>query len=380
MNMKTLRLVLLLVLASALASCATGKKALQKGNYADAVFKAVERLRSNPDNKNAAATLKDGYPLAVSTMETEIDEILQSNEPTKFAIAAEKYEVLNNLAAEIRRSPAAIKIIPNPKTYTSQLTAAKDKAAEEAYQNGIRLLKNGSRLEARDAFYAFQACLNFNPSYKDARQLLDEAYELATLKVLVEPIPVPGRYKLNSDFFYTDLMAQMNNRRNLEFVNFLNPEESKRYPQVDHILILEFFEFQVGATKEESKEKQVTSADSVKVGSATVNGQKVDVYDKVKATITTHKRIVSSSGTLEVKVLDARTKKILENRKFPGTYVWETSWAAFNGDERALTKEEIELCKKKPADPPGPQDLFYEFTKPIYGQTTSFLNSYYRKF
>ena len=128
--------------------------------------------------------------------------------------------------------------------------------------------------------------------------MLDEAYELATLKVLVEPIPVPGRYKLNSDFFYTDLMAQMNNRRNLEFVNFLNPEESKRYPQVDHILILEFFEFQVGATKEESKEKQVTSADSVKVGSATLNGQKVDVYDKVKATITTHKRIVSSSGTL----------------------------------------------------------------------------------
>ena len=378
--MKTLKTIFLITMVGAMFACSTGKKALQKGDYANAVFKAVERLRGNPESKNARTTLKNAYPLAVTTLESEIENILISNEPTKYSIAAQKYELLNRMADEIRRSPAAIQLVPNPKTYTAQLTAAKDKAAEESYNNGVRLLKNGDRLQARDAFFAFQSCLQFNPKYKDARHLMLEAKEVATLKVLVEPISVPGRYKLNSDFFYNDILSYLNKDNSMEFVRLINSKEANQYREVDQILIMQFYDFQVGGTKDEQKEKEYTSRDSVKTGSATINGQRVDVYDKVKASLITNKRIVSSGGTLEVKILDGYTKKVLENRKFPGTFVWETQWASYNGDQRALTKEQIEMCKKKPASPPPPQDLFFEFTKPIYNQTSGFLRSYYRRF
>ena len=113
-----------------LSSCYTGKKALQKGNYADAVFKSIERLRSNPDNKKSKAILSDAYPLAIQTLEIEIEEVLATNDLNKFGVISTKYQTLNDMAKEIRRSPAALRIIPNPKTYTVQLTAAKDKAAE----------------------------------------------------------------------------------------------------------------------------------------------------------------------------------------------------------------------------------------------------------
>jgi len=378
--MKTLKIVLVIALVGSMLGCSTGKKSLQKGNYADAVFKSVERLRGNPESKNARATLKNAYPLAVSTLESEIDNILISNDPTKYNVVARKYELLNRMADEIRRSPAARQLIPNPKTYTAQLTAAKDKAAEEAYGNGVRLLKDGDRLQARDAYYAFQTCLQYNPKYKDARHLMLEAKEIATLKVLVEPISVPGRYKLNSDFFYNDILSYLSQDKALEFVRMINSKEASRYREVDQILVMQFYDFQVGGTKDESKEKEYTSRDSVKTGSATINGQKVDVYDKVRATLVTNKRIISSGGTLEVKILDGYNKKVLENRKFPGTFLWETQWAKYNGDQRALTKEQLDLCKQKPASPPPPQDLFYEFTKPIYSQTSGFLRSYYRRF
>jgi len=378
--MKIRVLPFILLLSVLISSCSTGKKALQKGNYSNAVLKSIERLRSNPDSKNATATLKNAYPLAIQTLEIEIEEILETNEINKFGIVADKYQRLNDMAKEIRRSPSALKIIPNPKTYTSQLTAAKDKAAEEAYRNGQDLLEKGSREESREAFYAFQSCLNFNPNYKDARRLLDIAKEKATLKVVVEQIPVSGRYKLSSGFFYDQILSYLNSSRSHEFVSFMTPKEAKNYPVVDQFMQMEFFDFQVGASKENQKEKEYTSKDSVKVGSATINGKNVDVFNKVKAKLTTHQSEVSSGGILQIKIIDAYTNKILEQRKFPGSFVWKTEWASYNGDERALSKEQLELCDRKPASAPAPQDLFFEFTRPIFDQTKTYLRDYYRRY
>lgn len=378
--MKARLLPFVLLLAVLIGSCSTGKKALQKGNYADAVFKSIERLRSNPDSKNAISTLKNAYPLAVQILEIEIEELLGTNDANKYVFVAEKYQLLDNMAKDIRRSPAAMKIIPNPRTYTSQLTAAKNKAAEEAYQNGRNLMDKNTREESREAFYAFQTCLNYNPNYKDARRLLDIARERATLKVLVEQIPVPGRYKLSSGFFYDQILSYLNSSRSNEFISFMTPKEAKKYSNIDQFMQMEFFDFQVGASKENHKEKEYTSRDSVKVGSATIDGKKVDVYNKVKASLTTHKREVSSSGVLQIRIIDAYSNKILEQRKLPGSFVWKTEWASYNGDKRALSKVQLELCNRKPASAPAPQDLFLEFTKPIFDQTKSYLGNFYRKY
>ncbi len=378
--MQRTRLYFILLLAILTVSCSTGKKALQKGDYADAIFKSIERLKSNPDSKNASETLRNGYPLAIQTLEIEIEEILASNSSNKYGEVALKYELLNDMGKNIRRTPAALKIIPNPKTYNSQLTASKDKAAEEAYQNGVNLLDKGSRLESKEAYFAFQSCLDFNPNYKDARKLLVRAKEDATLKVVVEQLPVSGRYKLSSDFFYDQVLSYLNSSRSNEFVNFMSAKEAKTHRVVDQFLQMEFFDFQVGASKEGQKEKEFTSKDSVKVGTTMINGKQVNVFNKVKATLTTYQRQVSSSGILQIKIIDAYSNKVLENKKFPGTFVWETEWANFNGDERALTTEQKDLCQRKPASAPAPQELFLEFTKPIYEQSRSYLRNYYSRF
>jgi hypothetical protein len=47
-----------------------------------------------------------------------------------------------------------------------------------------------------------------------------------------------------------------------------------------------------------------------------------------------------------------------------------TQWGTLNGDERALTPEQIKLCSLRDVPPP-PQDLFVAFTQPIYGQITA---------
>jgi hypothetical protein len=70
----------------------------------------------------------------------------------------------------------------------------------------------------------------------------------------------------------------------------------------------------------------------------------------------------------------------LLTEKIPGSYTWFCRWGNYNGDSKALTKEQINLCQGRELMPPMPQDLFIEFTKPIYSQLTSRLNSFYNNY
>ncbi len=378
--MKTwVRIFTVILLSIALfISCNTGKKALQQGNYSEAVFTSVQRLRDNPDSKKSGETLRQAYPLALSTFKLEIDQLLKSQNALKYGGVADKYETMNRMADEIQHCPAALKIIHNPEIFTEEGAAARQKAAPEAYEAGINLLKQGTRTSAKNAYYQFVNTDRYVPGYKDVQQKIQQAKIDATLKVVVEQVPVPGRYKLSSDFFYDQVYSLLNKTSKREFVEFYSPEAAKKLPYVDEILMMEFDDFVVGSTYDKDSEKEFTSKDSVKTGSATIKGQKVDVFDRVKAKLTIHRREVVSTGVLAVQIVDARTNKPKATQKFPGTYTWYTEWANYNGDGRALNQQQLEMCKRKPLMPPPPQDLFLDFTKPIYEQLKGFLNNYYK--
>jgi len=373
----THKLTFFLLILISFSACTTGKKALQRGAYSDAVLQSVERLRENPDNKKATETLKEAYPLALRTIQEEIDEILRSNEALKYGLVVDRFESIQRMADEIRRCPPAMKILGAPETYPEELAAARQKAAPEHYDAAAKLLKTGTREGAREAFYLFEAANRFVTGYRDVQIMIEEARMLATLKVVVEQIPVTGRYKISSEFFYNQVFAFLQDGVRSEFVAFYNPTEARKLPKVDEILQMEFFDFVVGATRESDSEKEYTK-DSVKVGTATVEGKQVDVFGSVKAKYISHRREVVSSGQLKVQVLDAASRKPKAQKLIPGTYTWYSEWSSFNGDERALTKDQLERCKRRPAVPPPPQDLFIEFTKPIMDQMKGFVRSYYR--
>lgn len=378
--MKSSVQIFTIAIASALLlfSCSTGKKALQKGNYADAVLQSVQRLRDNPDSKKSIETLDQSYPLAISTFNEEIDQLLRSQDPLKYSGITERYEKMNRMADEIRHCPAALKVIRNPESFGEQVAASRQKAAPEAYDTGISLLKQGTRPAARDAYYQFLNADRFVPGYLDVKQKIEQAKFDATLKVVVEQVPVPGRYKISSDFFFDQVYTLLDKTSKREFVEFYDPAAAKKLPYVDELLRMEFDDFVVGSTYDKDTEKEFTSKDSVKIGTVTINGQKVDAFDRVKAKFFMHRREVVSSGVLVLQIVDARTSTPKATQKFPGTFTWFSEWASYNGDGRALNPQQLEMCKRKPVMPPPPQDLFLEFTKPIFDQVKGFLSKYYK--
>ena len=61
-------------------------------------------------------------------------------------------------------------------------------------------------------------------------------------------------------------------------------------------------------------------------------------------------------------------------------FMWLNEYAIFVGDVEALDKNQLELTKRKVLPLPDQQDLFIEFTRPIYDQLTQKLNRFFNRY
>ncbi len=652
LNLKAMKnnliLVSLLALFITIAGCSSGKKAYTRGDYYESVMKSINRLQRNPTHKKSVETLRDAYPMAVEYYESQARNKIASNDPNKWKAVVQYYNTMNYMYEQINRSPGALVVIPNPVNHYADLEEAKNNAAEESYSKGILAMEKGTRQDAKLAYANFRDADSFIPGYMDVNQKMEEALWAATLKVVIEPIPVIARnLEVSSEFFQNKFYEYLHDQHISEFVKFYTLEEANTIALAsDHVISVGFDEFTVGQvyfkekevlmtkdsvllsgtgttsssltnnsgssgssgntgnsqntgttqtssgstsrssgntttsskdignddvssgatgsstksatdkkssnndkaprtsqdpapqtkdkapqtkdnapkTKDKSPEtsstppttgnnsnsnagnnnsnagnnnsnagnnnsnagnnnsnagnnnsnagnnnsnagnnnsnagnnnsnagnnnsnagnnnsgnsgnqgnasgkvtichstssgkaqtlqisssalkahldhgdivgKCITStktkgkpsnSSSVSASSAGVNSSNLtadsgnSVYGTVKATVFIYTKTITSNGVLDFKIIDNKSGSVISQEKMPGEYVWVTQWATFNGDERALTPEQLQLSKLKEAYPPSKQDLFIEFTRPIYDQMIDKVNRYYKRY
>jgi hypothetical protein len=365
-----------------LAACSSGKKAYERGNYYESVMKSIQRLRQNPDHDKSLETLKNAYSLAVDFFVNQAENEIASNSTYKWRNAIHAYTSINSMYEALKQCPGCLKAVRNPKEYYAQIGPLKEKAAEESYNAGVAALMAGTREEAKRAYFLFADAQNYVPGYRDVLEYMDKAKFEATVKVVVEQIPVPARYNLSGGFFQDKVEEFLHgNYSDQEFVRFFTPEEaqSTNLPYADHIMRIQFDDFSVGNIRMTEREETLTR-DSVRIGETKIDDKTIPVFGTVKAKLTTYRKEVLSTGLLSMVIVDAKTNGILTHRKFNGEYGWISSWARFNGYERALTDKQLELCKLRETQPPVPQDLFLEFTRPIYNQLVSSIRGFYQNY
>ncbi len=364
-------------------ACSSGKKAYESGNYYEAVMQAVQRLRQNPNHNKSQETLRVSYPLAVETLEQEARNRLASNAPFKYKSVLRSYQAINSMNEQIRRAPGALAVISNPVNYAGKIPEMKQLAAEESYAAGLDALARDTREDAKNAYMLFRDTQEFIPGYKDVVNKLDESLFKATLKVVVDQIPVPTIYNISANFFQDKVEEYLHTQyQSNPFVRFYTAEEAEqaKLPYVDHYLRIMFDDFTVGETHTE-KRIETFNKDSVVVGEVAMeDGTKQKVYNTVTAKMTTWHKEVISRGLVRMEVFDAQSNAVLSHNKFPGEFVWYSEWGNFNGDERALTSHQLQICQLNEVPPPPPQDLFIEFTRPIYNQLVPAINNFYRNF
>ncbi len=79
---------------------------------------------------------------------------------------------------------------------------AKQNAAPECYSAGMLALEKGTRQDAVKAFHHFEKANSYVLNYKDVSEKMKEAEYMATLKVIIDHVPVNStKYKLTAEFF-----------------------------------------------------------------------------------------------------------------------------------------------------------------------------------
>ena len=366
--------IVLILFASA---CSSGYKAYKKGDYYKATISSIEKLRNSSGNEKAQFVLSRSYPLAQKTALRNIENASLSTQQNKFDIIVQEYEKLNHMADEIYRTPRALEIFPNPQSFPRELSDAKEQAAEQAYQAGLKALNVGTLPQARVALNLFTRANQYVNGYKNVLSLIEDARYEATLRVVFEKPITNNRFQYSADFFSQNLFSEISNALKSRMVRFYTyNERSNIFPH--QYLVLNFEDYSIANVVEKRNTIDV-KRDSVKVGTVRIDGVNRDVFNTVTAKYTEVQREIKSGGILSVRIFDTATNALIESRNFAGEYVWVNTYATYRGDERALSSAQLANCQREAVQPPPHQQMFVEFTKPIYTQAVSFIRSYYNR-
>ena len=349
-------------------SCTSGKSALEKGNYYDAVSLAVNRLRQKPDHKKSQEVLRTSYKLAVEYLESDAQNQIASNANYKWRNAVQNYDRINNLYEQIRTSPGALKVIPNPINKYKELTEVKSKAAEESYELGIQAMLKNTREDAKRAYFAFVEANALAPGYRESIEMMEQSKFNATIKVLVE-------YSIRNynDWNFEPVVFGVHPS---QFVKFYTPQEAQdaNLPQIDQIVrvvVNGYSEARPTIAKRTENFK-----DSVKVGEKTVNNVKVPTYEKVSASMIIYDKSITSKGSITLYIKDANSNAQLRNSDIIAEDQWTDHWASCSGDQRALPSANKKLCGAK--EPYMARDfLILQTKKNLDDKLANALSSFY---
>jgi len=364
-------------------ACSSGKRLFEKGDYDGAVMKASQRLKQAPNNAKAKNTIRSAYTLALKTHLDAIQQADSFRTENYYDITLSNYTALYNLEQTIKFCPACLKVVKNLYEVDIKLAQTKNDALAFYYKRGNDYLALGGKTNARKALIDFNKVVSIQYDYKDIGTQVNQAKWEASEKIVINHIPMHSKtFSISNDFFEKKILEYCyNNIQVNRLVQFLTPEEAKRENILipDQIIDIYFDDFSVGQTyvKENNQEFK---KDSVIIGTTNLNGKEQSVYGSIKASVRSFEKTVSSSGIMNLSISSPITKTIMLTEKVPGTYVWICKWGNYNGDSRALSKDQLSITQGRELMPPAPQDLFIEFTKPIYSQLTSRLSSYYNSY
>lgn len=362
-------------------SCSTGQSSFRKGNYYDATIQAVNTLRLNPDSKKALEVVQKSYPMALDYYRNSITQLSNSNHIDKFFNIVDTYNLMNKMADEISRCPAALNVVKPVVYFNEQVQQAEKLAVQEQFSNALKQLESQNIDDARLAYKRLIWVKDRQPNFNQIDRQLVIAKDLATLKVVVEGLPeIHSNYTINSKVFYYRLYDELEKTCSSEFVRFYKPDLAEELAIKPHeVISVQFIDFNVG-TMFEKEHTGSYQLDSVVVGSYTdSNGNINDVTGTVKAEATVYEQEVQAKGMLQIIVREYQLNETIQSRKFPSEYIWQNSWANYNGDSRALPNQIIKLSKEKQRVPPAPQEMFLLVSDPLFYTASNYLQGRYKR-
>ncbi len=363
-------------------SCKTASKSYDKGNYDDAIELGVKKLQKDPTDNETKDLVKSAYTYAVNEHEANIRNLSGSSNDNRYEAILKEYNKLQDLYNNIHESPAAVNVV-NPTNYNEYVQTYRNKAAEVHLVKAEKWMNEGTKKAYREAYNEYGYALRYQNT-DDVKRKRDEAYNAALVKVLVVPIQNYGSYSYHSNYqleqFQNDIMRTLAYNMNDNFVRFYSEWDLRnKNLEPDQILEMNLGRVRIGQPYDERSQREVSKevvtkeivykADSV-----------VKQYTTIKATITTTRRTLVSQGDLYLTIRDPKGR-ILWTDRFTGEHRWQTEFASYTGDDRALSDSDRSLLNRnKNYNAPGEDEIMSELYRQIQSDLSNRLRGYFARY
>lgn len=363
-----------------LLSCSGVKRtqeALNSGNYMSAMNKAISNIAENKtkkSNQTYIVLLEEGYRKNTERELQHIKFLKKDGNPANFEEIYKAYANLRSIQERIRPLlPLYIqdedrKAQFNFKNYDDQLIAAKQDLSEFLYNNASTLLQNANyKLDYRTAYDDLSYLEELSPNFKDAVAKREEAYQKGLDFVIVEmtnntDMVIPKR-----------LEEELLNLNTYGLNNLWTEYHTSKVQNQDYDYQMEVSFQAINITPEQIREKQISKEKQIKDGYTFVedrngnvvsdslgNSIKVDKFKTVRCDFYQFTQFKSAQVTGIVNFVDLRKRQQINQYPLSSQFVFEHSYANFDGDKRALDNDLVSLLQLARVPFPSNEQMVYD--------------------
>lgn len=360
----------LLIIITILAGCSTAKKYYQRGQYDAAVRKSVVKIRKKPDDRKNIEILEKAYPKANDLDMERIKFLKSEGQPDIWDEVFERYSDMKERQTLVK-TICPIKLPERTINfqfvdYDKEIIEAKKKAAEYFYVHGKKLLDNGDKASARQAYNEFLQVKSYYSTYEDVDDLIILAREKGMCHAIVK-VQDNTIFKLPADF-KENLITNDYSRINQQWVEY--DFQQRQDIEYDYTVLVNLKIIDV--SPEGIKEEHVTESKEIDDGFEYVldgNGNVMkdslgnDIKIPKKKTIsclvvkTFQHKACHMEGTLDF--INNFTGKTLKTFPIAADNFFDHVYAVGNGDLNALSSETRKLIGIKPLPFPTDFDMIF---------------------
>lgn len=377
-----MRKLIYLLTVLILVSCGSSKKALQKGNFDEAVDRAVKTLRKNPTKEKEIAILSEAFAKANQIDIDRINFLKAGGEELAWDEIFNRYSDLQDRQNLVATLPANVlaDIRFLPKDYASEIYTAKKRACDFLYARAIRSLSTNDMYKAREAFYDLQKVKNYTPDYRDVDQRLSEAQFKGTKQILFK-IKNESNIALPRDLEADILKISMKDLNG----NWLNYDtQQDRNIRYDYYIVLVIKGITV--SPEQVSETSFTDEKEIEDGfkymldkrgnvmkDSAKNDIKIPVYKKITCKVVTVRQFKISNIAGNIDYVDTRTGQLVKTTPVNAEMVFENFAGTAVGDLDALKPESKKWLGNQPKPFPSNEQMIYDGGMVLKDRTKSIL-------
>ncbi len=368
----TLLLVFIAFVAISCSSIKTTEKAINSGDYDKAIALSVKNLAKNKfkeKNQPYVVMLQNAFKKASDRDLSKIAFLKKENKAESLKTIYDLYNRLNSRQEKIKPLLPLKKARFKLMNYDNDIIQSKENYSNFLYENGIAFLKEGRRnkMNYRSAFNELKHLDKINSNYKNTKKLIEEAHVKGTdyvfLSVSNETNQIIPRRLENDllamdtyglDDLWTVYHSRKNKQINYDFDLELNLRRIDISPEQIH-------------EKEIIKEKQLKdgfkylkNTKGVYVKDSLGNKIKVDKFKNIRCKLYRFTQSKSSKVMGVVKFYNNATDQLIESFPIESEFIFEHSYADYDGDRRALDKSFFNLTKLKSMNFPSNEQMVYD--------------------